>query len=97
MERTEQMYTLQKQLEFGKKKVRSCGSGGGNPSGKPGLGCWMQAASKGCSKAMPVSPTLGVQGLHLCPPPAPWKILSKTHAVCPSQLTLEALQVHFQP
>lgn len=24
MERTEQMYTLQKQLEFGKKKVRSC-------------------------------------------------------------------------
>lgn len=60
MERTEQMYTLQKQLEFGKKKVRSCGSGGGNPSGKPGLGCWMQAASKGCSKAMPVSPTVGV-------------------------------------
>lgn len=28
MERTEQMYTLQKQLEFGKKKVRSCRSGG---------------------------------------------------------------------
>uniref|UniRef100_A0A8C5JDP3 Rho guanine nucleotide exchange factor 16 n=1 Tax=Junco hyemalis TaxID=40217 RepID=A0A8C5JDP3_JUNHY len=26
MERTEQMYTLQKQLEFGKKKVRPCGS-----------------------------------------------------------------------
>ena len=26
MERTEQMYTLQKQLEFGKKKVRTCGS-----------------------------------------------------------------------
>lgn len=32
MERTEQMYTLQKQLEFGKKKVRSSGSGGGNNS-----------------------------------------------------------------
>lgn len=28
MERTEQMYTLQKQLEFGKKKVRTGGSGG---------------------------------------------------------------------
>lgn len=28
MERTEQMYTLQKQLEFGKKKVKACGSGG---------------------------------------------------------------------
>ena len=33
MERTEQMYTLQKQLEFGKKKVSSCGSGGGKSSG----------------------------------------------------------------
>lgn len=28
MERTEQMYTLQKQLEFGKKKVRAGGGGG---------------------------------------------------------------------
>lgn len=33
MERTEQMYTLQKQLEFGKKKVRSCGGGGRKSSG----------------------------------------------------------------
>lgn len=56
MERTEQMYTLQKQLEFGKKKVRSCGSGGGKPSGacsgSSGL-CWesfWEAWAVGCTQ-----------------------------------------------
>lgn len=59
------------------------------------LGCWMHTVSKGCGKAMMLSPTVGVQGCWgpgaaslgvqewgaqlLHLPPASWKILWKRH------------------